>query len=436
MNAVKSPILPLLILLCIGLRWESSAAAQRSSYESPPIDYIKAAVDDPVARLAAQLESGQVDLTFDRQHGYLVSVLDALEIPISSQTLVFSKTSLQRNRISPRTPRALYFNDDVYVGWCQYGDVLELAATDASQGAIFYSLKQDRNRKPELIRDQGQCLSCHASSRTQYVPGYLIRSVYSDSDGQPILNRGTFTTDQTSPFSERWGGWYVTGQHGAMQHMGNRFYSERESNDSEVESAGNLDTLDGLVSTKPYLTPHSDLVALMVLEHQTQMHNAITAANFETRQALHQSFQMNRFLEREAGFISDSAQRRINGSAERVLRHLLMCDEFVLQDPVSGSSRFAEEFMTKGVKDKKGRSLREFDLKEQLFRYPCSYLIYSPAFDGLPDEVRGRVLAKLAEILLGTEQSDDYSHLSPSERQDILEILRDTKPEFAKLLAG
>ncbi len=202
------------------------ASAQMGSFGGPPINYMTAEVNDPVAKLSAKLDAGEIELQYDDKHGYLASVLKALDIPTSSQTLVFSKTSLQLQRISPRRPRALYFNDDVYVGWCQRGDVLELAATDAKQGATFYSLKQTPDGSPKFVRDKGLCLSCHSSSRTQDVPGYLIRSVFADYSGQPVYGSGTFTTDQTSPLSERWGGWYVTGQHGRMRHMGNVIFKE------------------------------------------------------------------------------------------------------------------------------------------------------------------------------------------------------------------
>ncbi|MEZ6092603.1 MAG: hypothetical protein R3C05_32250, partial [Pirellulaceae bacterium] len=373
-----------LIVSLLFIAGTETASAQPGSFESPPIDYHNAEVNDRIAKLAAKIRSGDLQLQFDEKHGYLPAVLKALDVPVSSQTLVFSKTSLQLHRISPRRPRAVYFNDDVYVGWCQRGDVLEFAATDAKQGATFYTMKQDPEGAPTFVRDRGQCLACHASSRTQYVPGYLVRSVFSDRGGQPILGSGTFTSDDTSPLEERWGGWYVTGTHGRMRHMGNRLFTEEETRQPDLEKGANLESLDNLISTEPYLSPHSDLIALMVLEHQSQMHNAIAAANYETRQALHQSFQMNAFLDREEGFISDSANRRIDASADRVLQHLLMLDALRLTDPITGTSGFADDFQSRGIRDQQGRSLRDLDLKHRLFRYPCSYLIYSEAFDGLP----------------------------------------------------
>ncbi|MEM8910719.1 MAG: hypothetical protein AAGC97_03040 [Planctomycetota bacterium] len=401
----------------------------QATYERAPINYFGAEVHDAVAELAIGLQRGTVTLEHDPTFGYLRSVLDALDIPVSSQTLVFSKTSLQLHRISPRRPRALYFNDDVYVGYCQRGDVLEFAATDAQQGATFYTLSQDAEGTPTFIRDRGGCLACHASGRTQKVPGYLVRSVFADAAGRPQLGRGTFTTDHTSPFEERWGGWYVTGHHGRMRHMGNMIDSDSES-EFDRDSGANQQDLSSRFRTDSYLSGHSDIVALMVLEHQTQMHNAISAANYETRQALFQSFQMNEILDRPEGHISESAQRRISSSADRVLRHLLFCDEFPLTDRVAGSTEFANEFTRRGPRDPRLGSLREFDLEKRLFRYPCSYLIYSDAFAGLPDEVRLLVVRRLNDILAGRNDADEFSHLTMPMRRQILSILQSTHADW------
>lgn len=427
----NAPSTILLTAMALFLHVES-AEAQRDGYSGPPINYMSAEVNDPVARLARQVEEGKAELAYDSKRGYLPAVLKALDVPVSSQTLVFSKTSLQRSRISPRRPRAIYFNDDVYVGYCQNGDVLELAATDAKQGASFYTLEQSPNAKPVIVRDRGECLTCHSSSRTQDVPGYVIRSVFANGSGMPEFGSGTYTTDHTSPLKERWGGWYVTGTHGEMRHMGNATFNKHDD-DLDRESHANLKSLDDFISTDEYLSPYSDIVALMVIEHQTQMHNAIAWANYETRRAIHQSEIMNEALERPQGFLSESSQRRIDRAADRVLEYLLMCDEFALTSPVEGTSGFTSEFQARGIRDAEGRSLRELDLETRLFRYPCSYLIYSDAFDGLPDSVRKLILKKLKAILTESERSADYEHLSPADRHNILEILSATKPEFAAI---
>jgi hypothetical protein len=410
---------------------QSSASAQ-GDYGQPPINYLTAEVHDPVAQLAKQIEAGETKLSHEPGFGYLKSVLEALDVPISSQSLVFSKTSLQLHRISPRMPRALYFNDDVYVGFCQRGEVLEFAATDAQQGATFYTLSQTEAERPKFIRDKGGCLSCHETSRTQNVPGYLVRSVFADESGRPKLGSGTFTTTHASDFKDRWGGWYVTGNHGAMRHMGNTICAGDE-HDFDRELGANEQDLSDRFNTTAYLTPHSDIVALMVLEHQTQMHNAIAAANYETRQAIHQSLEMNKLLDRPADFLSESATRRINASADRVLKHLLMCDEFQLTDTVSGMTSFADDFASRGQRDSQGRSLRDLDLKTRLFKYPCSYLIYSAAFDALPNEVRSQVVTRLIAILSGRDETPEFAHLTPDLRREIWEILRDTKADFQHL---
>lgn len=419
----------LLILTGILVAVSATRGFSQGDYARPPIDYLNTEVHDPVAELARKLEVGEIELEYDDQYGYLKSILKALDVPVSSQTLVFSKTSLQLHRISPRRPRSLYFNDSVYVGYCQLGDVLEFAATDSKQGATFYTLSQDPDEAPRFVRDRGGCLSCHASPRTQNVPGYLVRSVFSDASGRPRLGNGTFTTDHTSDFKDRWGGWYVTGEHGEMRHMGNTL-CKGEADSFDREAGANEKDLTDNFRTDTYLTPHSDIVALMVLEHQTQMHNAIAAANYETRSALYQSHQMNELLDRPKGYVSDSAKRRIKSSADRVLRYLLFCDEFQLTDQVVGSTSFAEDFAQRGIKDSRGRSLRDFDLKTRLFKYPCSYLIHSDAFAGLPDPVHSMIVERLVEILLGQDQSGDFDHLTPATRREILAILQDTMPEL------
>lgn len=408
-------------------------SAQTEPYAGEPINYMSADVHDPVAELARAIAAGEKQLEYDDEHGYLKSLLKELGVPVSSQTLVFSKTSLQLNRISPKRPRAVYFNDDVYVGFCQNGEVLELAATDANQGATFYTLSQEKVDQPEFVRDQGLCLSCHATHRTQDVPGYLVRSVFSAPTGRPILGSGTYVTDLTSPFEHRWGGWYVTGTHGSMKHMGNSLYGRDREPISE-EPNGNRESLDDVVETGPYLSPHSDLVALMVMEHQSQMHNALAAANYEARRATYQSYQMNELLERPDDFLSESCERRLDKAAERVVKHLFMVDEFPLTDRVAGTSGFVEEFSGKGKRDAQGRSLRDFDLSTRLFKYPCSYLIHSPAFDALPTELRERVDQRIGEILAGRDESGDYVHLTADDRAQIVAILRDVKPEVLRHL--
>lgn len=420
------------ITVLLGSLSFTSQALAQLEFEREPILYETRAPNDRVAKLVQELKSGERVLEYDENFGYLPAVLEALDVPRSSQMLVFSKTSFQLRRISRSKPRALYFNDDIYIGYVQNGDVLEISSADPELGAVFYTLSQEKEDKPNILRDKGQCIICHASSRTQNVPGHLVRSVYADLSGQPQFGSGTFTTDHTSPFSERWGGWFVTGTHGEMRHMGNVTSASRnDPEELDREAGANVTDLSGLLKTSAYLEPTSDLVALMVLEHQTQMHNFLTNANYEARHAAHYDGIMNAaFKDRPADYVSETTTRRIASAGDKLLDYLLFKDEFQLTSPIKGVSAFTEDFAQRGPRDKQGRSLRDFDLETRLFKYPCSYLIYSEAFDHLPKPMKAYVTQKLLEVLTAKDTKDNYPHLSLEDRANILEILRDTKPDL------
>lgn len=364
------------------------------------IGYNKEPGTDAVSQLARRVASGEVRLTYDTTYGYLPSLLRELNVPESSQILVFSKTSFQAPRISPRMPRALYFNDEVSVGYVRGGDVLEMAAVDPKLGVVFYTLDQERTYRPKMERQQ-QCLQCHAAGSTLGVPGLVIRSVYPDRNGMPLFQAGSFLSDHRSPLKERWGGWYVSGSAGGAQHMGNTI---------DGKAGGDRTDLKEYFDTGAYLRPSSDIVALMVVEHQTRMTNLITRVGWETRMALHDREVMNKALGDAPGTPSESTDRRINNAVEELVKYLLFTDETPLTAPVTGDSGFAEEYQKGGVRDKKGRSLRDLDLKTRLMKYPCSPLIYSDAFRGLPQVARDRVLRRVRALA----------------RPDVVEILKGT----------
>ncbi len=408
-----------------------TAKGQDLGFERSPIDYLTAEVDDPIARLQEKLAEGEVRLSYDATRGYLPAVLEALGVSPTSQTLVFSKTSFQQSRISPRTPRAIYFSDDVYIGWIPGSDFLEITAVDPEQGAVFYQLDQARTRLPEFERRTHDCLSCHATPRTQGVPGHLVRSVFPSPDGQPVYNAGTFLTDHTSPIAERWGGWYVTGTLGDQEHMGNAFVRDRDRPEElDRRGATNRTELSDRFNTSPYLAKTSDVVALMVMEHQTQTQNHITALSYQTRMAAHYDQTMNEALGRSSEHRSPSSVRRVESAADDLVRALLFVEEARLTEPITGTSGFTEHFATLGPKDEQGRSLRDFDLKTRLFRYPLSYLIYSEAFDALPPVAKQAVYDRLDAILSGRERDADFDHLTPELRDEIRAILRETKSDF------
>ncbi len=399
-------------------------------YEREPIEYSKRQPNNAVSAFDAELKAGKQALKADEKFGYLPAVLEALQVPRSSQMLVFSKTSLQRRRIAPRTPRAIYFNEEVYVGYCHEGDVLEISVADNDLGAVFYTVDQTADA-PRFERQAESCLICHGSSSTRNIPGHVVRSVYSDPQGLPILASGSYRTDHTSPFEQRWGGWYVTGTHGDQKHLGNLVVRGQNRPEAADNSEGqNIATLEKWIEPADYLTPHSDIVALMVFEHQTLVHNLITQANFSTRQALH----FDRALSRDLGEVSTelraSTLSRIKSVAEPLVEGMLFCEEAPLTAKVSGTSIFAAEFSKLGPRDEQGRSLRDFDLTKRMFKYPCSYLIYSSSFTALPGPAKDYVVRRMKEVLTAKDTGEKFQHLSVADREAILEILQATHPAF------
>ncbi|MDQ6677800.1 MAG: hypothetical protein M3Z09_10945 [Acidobacteriota bacterium] len=393
------------------------------------IQYAKSAPDDAVAHLQQHMDSGAVKLEYEDEFGYLRSALKALKVPLSSQVLVFSKTSFQAPRIGPRTPRALYFNDNVQVGFVRTGEVLEFAALDPKQGIIFYTLDQEKSAKPSFVR-RDTCLQCHQSGGTLGVPGLVVRSVFPDNSGMPLFQAGTFVTDHRSALKERWGGWYVTGTTGSQIHMGNAFVTNPGAPENLSADGTNVTDLRNFVSARSYLTPHSDVVALMTLEHQTQMVNLITRVGWETRLALFENDAINKALNRPATEISDSVHRRIDNAVEELLSYMLFREEIPLTGPVTGTSGFAEQFSKAGLHDAKGRSLRDFDMRTRMFRYPCSYMIDSDAFHAMAEAAKVRAYQRLYEILTGKDQTKLYAKFAQEDRQAIREILLDTEKDL------
>ena len=218
MRRVASPVIVGIIaaLGCV------LAIAQGSNFvarDHPAIQYSTRPSHDAVARLNERLEKSELRFAFEGPSGYLRSVLALLDISPSSQTLVFSENSLQRAHISKATPRAIYFNDTVAVGWTKGAESLEVAAQDATQGVVFYSLSQKQQARPQFVRS-GECLQCHLTAETSGVPGLFMMSVLPLSDDQNDYARG-WAMDHRTPVEDRWGGWYVTGTQVPLRHLGN-----------------------------------------------------------------------------------------------------------------------------------------------------------------------------------------------------------------------
>lgn len=427
MNIFKQYSTMLILLLAMTVN-APSAMAQRVNYEEAPISYGLEVPDNLISGLQTKLDAGEQKLQYENTRGYLKSLLDTLEIPLSSQVLSFSRTSLQDDKISPKTPRAIYFNDEIHLGFVQ-GGLIEIAARDPKLGMVFYTLKQEEAETPIFKRQTNSCLTCHGAARTKNVPGLLVRSVYPDPGGHPVVAAGSFLSTHKSPLNQRWGGWYVTGTHGDQTHIGNFTLTTAKKPKKVDNSAGhNLTDLKDRFDGAPYLTPHSDIVALMVLEHQTDTFNVLTQASFEVRHALSLREQAAQGDAAANETSENSYSQRLQKVTELVVASLLFSEETKLTAPIAGTSTFTQDFAARGKKDSQDRSLREFDLKTRMFRYPCSYLIETPAFDELPEELKSSIGHRMKAILNAETPEKGFEHLTAEDRAAIIGILMETKP--------
>jgi len=402
------------------------AQAQTTSlYDSeyPSIAYGSAKLEDAIAKLQTDLDSGDVQLQFNQQRGYLDSVLQALQLESSTQLLVYSRTSLQTGLISPMAPRAIYFNDDVYIAWVQGSQELEIASMDPNLGPVFYTLNQTATAQPSFKRQISQCLRCHDSYSLTGggTPRFMMGSGYTDRAGQLVSHEGHIMTTSRTPLRSRWGGWFVTGSHGDQRHLGNLFFETvADLDDENLARSGNRLTLNSLTNTEPYLTGLSDIVALLVIEHQIEVQNQITRSNYLSRTALNDKQLDSRELQQELKSLS-----------EELLRSLFMVGQPDFVSPITGVSGFSEMFSNLGPRDSSDRSLRDLDLNTRLFKYPFSYLIYSDAFVALPEQVQEIISTGIDEVLSGRNNDEEYSHLTEQDRQAIAEILSATSTVFS-----
>ena len=371
------------------------------SLAHPAIGYFSRPTTDPVAGLRRRIEDGTARLTFDEGTGYLRSVLEALHVPIESQMLVMSKTGVQGLHTGPDNPRAIYFTDNVTVGYIRGAPLLEFAVHDPQQGVVFYTI--DQKPQPRVAIDRpSSCLRCHVVYSTLHVPGMLARSSFIAPDGLPLGQFGGYDADDRTPFRRRWGGWYVTGTHGAIRHMGNAIVTGRDNPESAISDRTlNRTSLDGAFDAHGYLSAHSDIAALMVFEHQSHMTNLITRIGWEARIAAHV-----RTVDVTSGPMRDAVNELVD--------YLLFVDEQPLTAAMKGTSGFAEQFSALGPVDSHGRSLRRLDLEHRLLKYPCSYMIYSAAFAALPADVRHAIYRRMREVLAARDDTTN------------VDILRDT----------
>jgi hypothetical protein len=412
----------------------------RYDQEYPVIGYSGPATQNRVWRLQQQLGSGELKLAFEPKFGYLRSLLKALEIDADSQVLVYSRTSLQIEHIDAHTPRAVYFNDDTYVGYVQDTPLIELTVIDNEKGAVFYAFdnRQD-GTATHMEREGGRCLSCHDtySMMGGGVPRVMVMSAPVDAPADTRTYSSADEIDDTTPLAQRWGGWYVTGRTGTQSHFGNLPLRDERAGERLRELQGSrmdLDSVKAYIDTTRWLTEQSDVVALLVLEHQTALQNILTRVNYKVRTVMSRELDASVVAPRTWNEVNPADQKRLQQMIEPLVRALFFDKAAPYEHRIEGSNSFAARFSKLGPQDSKGRSLRELDLDKRLMRYPLSYEIYSQQFDALPQFALDYVQSRIAEVLLGRDTTGIAARIPAAERKAIAEILIDTKPALAALL--
>ena len=383
--------------------------------DDPPHNYRLRTPQDRFTRLKAALESGEIALDRSSEKAFLVSLLKALNVPVTSQMLVFSTTSLQLNVISPANPRALYFNEDLYVGFIPRGR-LEIVSLDPELGGIFYIADIPDETRAFRAERSDRCMNCHVSEDTRYVPGLAIRSVIPGPGGGSLEGYRRGESGHGIPFNQRFGGWHVTGRHGITNHLGNL---------TGRMTAGEIITISNppgsRFSFEKYPVATSDILPQLLHEHQAGFVNRVVEAGYRSRAALHAS----------NGKLTPAQATELDEQAKIITRYVLFADEVPLSaGGVEGDAAYKADFLSTRRATADGISLKDFDLRTRLFKHRCSYMIYSPVFAGLPVPMKERIYRALASALNTTNPNKDYAYLPAAEKEAIRRILAATLPDF------
>ena len=412
MNSQARPRLIELVFVALASSCATaSAEIPVNRFSDPPHSYYTTAPTDAFSDVLNKVRLGQLKLRGGDEKDQLRELLKILGVSEHSQLLVYSATSLQSGLILPSNPRALYFNEEVYVGYVP-GGRFEIAAIDPALGPIFYLLKPFADGRPEAVRTE-RCMNCHAGRTSFGVPGFVAESVL------PTVTSGAsldgFRREQTGhciPLSERLGGWHVTGAQANARHLGNLL--------AEAAPGGYRTFFNPPGSRfewNHYPTSTSDLFAHLLLEHQIGFHNLVTQATYRTRDALSAG----------SGTVRPEDRAALDAIAWKVVRYLLFAQEAALPEGgVQPEPALLRDFLSSRRTAPNGTSLRDPDLNTRMFRNRCSYMIYSLGFRGLPTPMKHQILQALALALRETGAPPEFDYLPSPEKRAIREILRAT----------
>jgi len=402
------------LLRIISLIGTACAAEWEPDLDSEPHRYFQRTAVDRFSRRIPELAEGRLPLDRSSERAFLKSLLRALDIPESSQLLVFSNTSLQLSLINPNNPRALYFSDDLYLGYVPGGKI-EVATIDAELGAVFYIFDIPRSDSRVVVERARRCMNCHANEDTLKVPGLSVKSVAPGPGGGSLDTFHPGQSGHTQPLAERFGGWYVTGTGGFDGHWGNRMgrLYQGELSATPLEPGTRF-------SFERYPVATSDLLAHLLHEHQVGGVNRLIRAQYRFRELHH----------RNGGSVPQALPPDLETELADLLGYLLFAQEAPIPaSGIPGNPAFREGF-ARNRKVVDGHSLKDLDLQTRLLRFRCSYLIHTPFFEGLDADLRRRILRDLDHALSPEKRNAASRHLSDSEAAVIRTILRATVPGF------
>lgn len=404
-------LLACLSCLCADATATETKEPRVIDFKAPPHNYLERKPEDRFAHLMEKARQGEVRIDTSSDKAFLASLLTALDIPVSSQIMVFSASSLQSEIINPRNPRALYFNEDTYVGWVP-GGLVEIIAADPQLGPMFYVFNRLRLGGPVPdVQRSTKCMNCHAGNATRRVPGLIAESLLVSRAGSSLETYRHDVQGHQIPLELRFGGWHLTGEHHLTTHKANVMgVPQNGKNEIVPVEPGQYSNLS------LHLLPTSDILPHLIHEHQLGFENRLVYAIYTMRQIKSE----NRSLP------SAAAKAEIEERAQELARYITFADEAKFPAKgITGDATYAADFLRDRRATRAGLSLKDLDMRTRIFKYRCSYMLYTDTWKQAPRELKERVYYHLA-LYLRDQPDAAHGHLPPAERLAIRAILKET----------